>query len=190
MILCLRQQKLSRTSKPSFGKTGRLALVILQKRIVSLTRPNLEAFVWRVRRALKLRGLVNVLVTNSAEVRTLNRRFRGKNQTTDVLSFPMLPLGKCRRNLAGDIAISGEVAAQNAARLGHSPAVEVKILTLHGILHLAGFDHESDSGEMARVELIMRRRFRLPTALIERTDASRSGNRPSKKRGPKARRAE
>jgi probable rRNA maturation factor len=148
----------------------------------------LESFVLRVRRAVRLEGLVNVLVTDRAEVRTLNRRFRGKNKTTDVLSFPVESLGTGRQRLAGDIAISGEVAAKNAARLGHTAAAEVKILALHGILHLAGFDHESDNGEMARTELTMRRRFRLPTALIERAGASHR-EKGRKKREPKARRA-
>ncbi len=163
-------------------------MVILRKRIVSLDRSTLEGFVWRVRRAVGLNGLVNVLVTSSATVRTLNRRFRGKNKTTDVLSFPAEPLSPRRLALAGDIAISAEVAAANAARLGHSTAAEVKILALHGILHLAGFDHESDNGEMAREEAMLRRRFRLPVALIERANESRRSSLQGKKRGSKMRR--
>jgi probable rRNA maturation factor len=143
-------------------------LVILRKKIVSLSEAMLEGFVLRVRKAVKLRGSINVLVTSSAEVRSLNRRFRGKNQATDVLSFPAEFSGLGKRQLTGDIAISADIAAANAASLGHSAAQEVKILTLHGILHLAGFDHEQDNGEMARKELKLRRRFRLPTALIER----------------------
>ena len=71
-------------------------------------------------------------------------------------------------NLAGEIAISADVAVHNAANLGHSAADEVKILTLHGILHLAGFDHERDNGEMARKESALRRKLGLPAALIER----------------------
>lgn len=127
---------------------------------------------WRVRRAVKLKGSVNVLVTGSAEVRALNRRFRGKNKATDVLSFPAESprAGAGSRALAGEIAISAEIAARNAVSLGHSAAEEVKILTLHGILHLAGFDHERDNGQMARKEVALRRRFRLPTGLIERTE--------------------
>lgn len=128
----------------------------------------LESFVLRVRRSVKLKGSVNVLLTTSGEVRTLNRRFRKKNQATDVLSFPAEVDRKSKRLAAGDIVISAEIAAQQAARLGHSVAEEVRILTLHGILHLAGFDHEIDNGEMLRKEIMLRRRFRLPTGLIER----------------------
>ena len=137
----------------------------------------------RVRRTLKLKGSVNVLVTSSAEVRSLNRRFRGKNKATDVLSFPAQSLKSSARPLAGDIAISVDVAIQNAASLGHSAVEEVKILTLHGILHLSGFDHERDHGQMARKEIALRRRFRLPTGLIERAESAAA----SKRGGAKAR---
>jgi probable rRNA maturation factor len=132
----------------------------------------LEGFVGRVRRALKVNGSVNVLVTSGEEVRSLNRRFRGKNKATDVLSFPAQALKSGARLWAGDIAISADVAMQNALNLGHSAAEEVKILTLHGILHLSGFDHERDHGEMAHKEIVLRRRFRLPTGLIERAESA------------------
>jgi probable rRNA maturation factor len=165
-------------------------LVILRKKIVHLSPAILEGFVWRVRRAVKLKGTVNVLVTGSAEIRSLNRRFRGKNMATDVLSFPTDRPKTNARPLAGDIAISAEIAAQNAAGLGHSPAEEVKILTLHGILHLAGFNHERDRGEMARKEAAMRRRFRLPTGLIERAESGSKNRQQVKGRGAKERRAQ
>jgi probable rRNA maturation factor len=148
-------------------------VVILQKKVAGLSQKSLERFVLRARRAAGLRGLTNVLVTTSSTVRSLNRQFRGKNQATDVLSFPLpLPVlsgGRKRSALAGEIAISADIAAQNAATLGHSPAAEVKVLALHGILHLAGFDHERDNGEMARKEMQLRRLLNLPVALIERT---------------------
>jgi len=144
-------------------------LVILQKRIAGLSEVALERFALRARRAAKLQGTVNVLVTSSAAVQSLNRQFRGKNKATDVLSFPSLlcmPYKSSRP--AGDIAISADIAVQNAHRMGHPAAVEVKILTLHGILHLAGFDHERDNGTMAREELKLRRELKLPVGLIER----------------------
>jgi probable rRNA maturation factor len=100
-------------------------------------------------------------------MKSLNKRFRGKNFPTDVLSFPAargLPA-----NFKGEIAISVELAARNARRMGHSLAAEVKILTLHGVLHLAGYDHEQDDGAMARREQSLRKYFRLPIGLIERT---------------------
>jgi len=153
-------------------------LVILQKRVVGLTELALDRFVTRARGAAGLRADVNVLVTSNAELQELNRRFRGKDQPTDVLSFPALPGLKPR--YAGDIAISAEIAAQNARSLGHTAAEEIKILILHGILHLRGYDHERDRGKMARREEKLRRDLRLPIGLIERTaqPGQRSRRRP------------
>ncbi len=151
---------------PDSGTSSWIALVILQKRVVGLTELALDRFVVRARRAAGLRAAVNVLVTSNAELRELNRRFRGKDQATDVLSFPALPGLKPR--YAGDIAISAEIAAHNARTLGHTAAEEIKILALHGILHLRGYDHERDRGKMARREEKLRRELRLPIALIER----------------------
>ena len=129
----------------------------------------------RAKRAIHLRSMVNILVTNSSELRALNRRFRGADKATDVLSFPApgIERNKARR-VAGDLAISADIARENAARLGHSVADEVKILALHGILHLAGFDHERDQGEMARKESRLRRQLKLEAGLIERAQR-RSG---------------
>jgi probable rRNA maturation factor len=145
-------------------------LVILQKKVAGLKGGTLERFVLRARRAVGLRGTVNVLVTSSAAVRSLNHRFRGKNKATDVLSFPYDAGSQSRQRLelAGDVAISADIALQNSVRLGHPVAQEIKILVLHGILHLAGFDHERDNGEMARQEATLRRALKLPVALIER----------------------
>lgn len=144
-------------------------MVIFQKKVVGVSEASLTRFVLRARRAVRLRGKVNVLVTGSSSMRTLNLRFRGKNKPTDVLSFPAFqPGGKGRSQFAGEIAISADIAAQNAMRLGHPTRQEVKILLLHGILHLAGMDHERDNGRMARKEAELRRALRLPAALIER----------------------
>jgi probable rRNA maturation factor len=140
--------------------------VILRKPVVGLSDTALARFVVRASRASKLKGTVNVLVTGSAELRSLNRRFRAKDQPTDVLSFP--PGAGFVNGLAGDIAISADIAKQNARRLGHSAADEIKILALHGVLHLVGYDHEHDDGAMARLEAALRRSLRLPLGLIER----------------------
>jgi len=140
-------------------------MVILRKRVVGLTEQSLGRFLLRARRAAALRGTVNVLVTSNAELRSLNRRFRGKDQPTDVLSFPAADRKKAH---AGDIAISGVMADQNARALGHSAAEEVKVLVLHGVLHLRGYDHESDGGQMARREQKLRRALGLCVGLIER----------------------
>jgi len=144
-------------------------VVILRKRIAGLSSATLERFVLRATRLVHLSNPVNVLVTSSAELRSLNQRFRGANKATDVLSFPAPPVMRLRgKRLAGEVAISADIARQNARRLGHSVADEVRILALHGILHLAGFDHERDNGEMARKESRLRLQLKLEGSLIER----------------------
>ena len=141
-------------------------MVILHKFVTGLTGLTLARFIARARRVTGLRGSVNVLVTSNAEMKSLNRRFRGKDKATDVLSFPAAY--DANKKFAGDIAISAEIATQNARALGHTPSVEVKILTLHGILHLRGYDHERDGGQMARREQKLRRELKLAVGLIER----------------------
>jgi len=154
-------------------------LVIFCKPVAGISPASLSRFVVRAQRAVGVRGRVTVLVTSSRELRALNRRFRGKDCATDVLSFPSIsiPTGTraARRTTAGivdaadgDIAISAEIALRNAARLGHGAAAELKILVLHGMLHLAGCDHEQDDGEMAQREAHLRRHLRLPEGLIAR----------------------
>jgi len=150
-------------------------LVILEKKIAGLSDDTLTRFVSRTRRVAGLRGRVNVLITSSSAMRSLNSRFRGRDKATDVLSFPSEPSilhDQSRTALAGEVAISADIALQNAVQLGHSPALEVKVLILHGILHLAGFDHEGDNGEMARKEAKLRRILRLPVGLTERAQTN------------------
>ena len=132
----------------------------------------LERFVAKAKRAVGLQGVVNVLVTTSRELRTLNSRFRGQDKATDVLSFS--PIFGLIADFAGDVAISADIAGRNAHRLGHSRAEEIKILALHGILHLAGYDHERDRGQMARREARLRKQLNLPLGLIARTSESLS----------------
>jgi probable rRNA maturation factor len=141
-------------------------LVILRKPVAGLSEMMLARFAQRASHAARLHGAVNVLITSSRELRALNRRFRRKDRPTDVLSFP--PVLGLADGFAGDVAISADIAAQNARRLGHSTAQEIKILMLHGLLHLAGYDHEHDHGEMARKEKSLRRFLRLPVGLTER----------------------
>ncbi|MGA2004207.1 MAG: rRNA maturation RNase YbeY [Terriglobales bacterium] len=147
-------------------------MVTFQKRVAELTELALSRFVSRVRVALRLPGMVDVLVTSNAEMKSLNRRFRGNDKATDVLSFPAAT-DQPGRKFAGEIAISAEIAAQNARELGHTPAEEVKILVLHGILHLKGYDHERDQGQMAKRENQLRARLRLPSGLIGRSCTAR-----------------
>jgi len=134
----------------------------------------LERFVRRACRAARLVGTVDVLITNDREMRVLNKRYRGKDSTTDVLSFPAvawLP-GK----LAGDLAISADIARVNAKEFGHTSLEEIKILILHGVLHLAGYDHERDNGQMARKEKRMRSELGLPMNLIDRARVDGGGH--------------
>jgi probable rRNA maturation factor len=142
-----------------------------------LNAPSLQRFLLRAQRAVGFRGAINVLIAPSSTLRDLNRRFRGKDKATDVLSFPASPDFPRRNGNAagngGDVAISIDIAAANAARLGHSVEDELRILLLHGVLHLAGYDHETDRGEMAAREQQLRRQLKLPGALIERTGGPR-----------------
>jgi probable rRNA maturation factor len=159
-------------------------VVIFQKRVAGLNELSLDRFLARARRAVGLKGNVNVLVTSGAKMKSLNRRFRGKDKPTDVLSFPAGP--DDGNQLAGEIAISSEIASKNARLLGHHPAEEIKILVLHGLLHLRGFDHERDKGEMAKREHSMRVKLRLPSGLIERSSVERSNIDRSKRKTPRS----
>jgi len=120
--------------------------------------------------AAGLRGQVTVLLSSEATIRSLNRRFRGKDEATDVLSFPAEPLknAKAAERIAGDVAIGVETARRQAAEQGHALVTEIKVLILHGLLHLAGYDHETDAGKMQRREDQLRARLGLPQGLIER----------------------
>lgn len=142
-------------------------LIILKKKLAGVSERSLDTFATRARKAAGLKGHVQVLITSSEELRNLNRRFRRKDKPTDVLSFPAILDGE-----AGDIAISADIASENAYLLGHSFEEELRILILHGMLHLAGHDHEKDDGEMEAVESELRDRLKLPSSLIERTMAA------------------
>jgi probable rRNA maturation factor len=155
--------------------------IILKKKVTGLSQRGLAGFVAKACRAAGLRSTVTVLVTGNSEIRALNSRFRGKNRSTDVLSFPALG---CAEAFAGDIAVSLDTAERNARALGHSVNDEVKVLVLHGILHLAGYDHESDKGEMADKEQRLRMRLGLPTALIERSSARTQARKQPTRRAP------
>lgn len=143
----------------------------------AFTRRGLEVFLRDAQSAAGLEGSVSVLLTGDKEIRRLNREFRGKDKATDVLSFPAGD-GVGRRRTAGDLAISLETAAREAERRGHALDLELRVLLLHGVLHLAGFDHETDSGQMARKENALRKRLGLEHGLIARTAAEASETRP------------
>ena len=123
----------------------------------------------RCRREVAKGRAFDCLITGDAELRRLNREFRGKDYATDVLSFPAR---RTRRPgalpLLGDIAISLARARAQARAFGHTTEDEIRILMLHGVLHLLGMDHETDGGRMARAEKRWRARLGLPAGLIER----------------------
>ncbi|MFL6352779.1 MAG: rRNA maturation RNase YbeY [Bryobacteraceae bacterium] len=105
------------------------------------------------------------LITGDAELHRLNSAFLAHNYPTDVLSFP----ASNSEHSIGDIAISADRAEAQAVEFGHTRIDEIRILMLHGLLHLAGMDHEHDSGEMARAEERWRAELNLPDSLIART---------------------
>lgn len=111
----------------------------------------------------RARGGVTVAIVADAGVRTLNRRYRRVDRPTDVLSFPAGERGRL-----GDIVIAAGVARRQARAAGHSVQAELRVLALHGLLHLLGYDHERDAGRMARLEARLRARGGLRAGLIER----------------------
>jgi len=116
---------------------------------------------------------MTVALVSDARMRTLNRRFRGQDYATDVLSFPtssiQSPAATPRlRPHLGDIVIATGVARRQARTAGHGATDELRILALHGLLHLLGYDHERDDGQMARVERRLRQKGGLREALTER----------------------
>jgi len=145
----------------------------------------LARFLRAAQAAVRLKGQVTVLLTTDAAIAKLNRQFRRKNKATDVLSFPAAGVGAA--GIAGDLAVSVETARRQATQQGHSLGVEIKVLVLHGLLHLAGFDHEVDDGKMARRERVLRARLGLPQGLIERAAGSAKETRKRRTSGAEAR---
>jgi probable rRNA maturation factor len=146
----------------------------------ALRRRALTAFLVQAATAVKLAGEVSVLFTTDAGIRRLNRQYRHRDKPTDVLSFPAPPprdgQPTLAPDLAGDLAISVPTAARQAKDAGHPLFIELEVLLLHGLLHLAGYDHEADTGQMARRETILRKKLGLASGLIERS--STRGARP------------
>jgi probable rRNA maturation factor len=132
----------------------------------------------------RARGAVTIALVSDRRVRTLNRQYRGIDRPTDVLSFPPLarddrrrvPTGALRATVGeadgvpflGDVVIARGVAARQARAAGHDERTEWRVLALHGLLHLLGYDHDRDRGEMRRVEARLRRKGGLEAGLIER----------------------
>lgn len=161
-------------------------MIIARYKLPPATVAALRRFAIRAQRSAKLRGELSILIADSREIQELNRTYRRKNKPTDVLSFP-----SDAPALAGDIAISADVADAQASEHGHDLLTEFKVLILHGILHLAGYDHEADDGEMREVESKLRDRLGLTSSLIDRVEKRRpvvtkKVARPRKSAGPRA----
>jgi probable rRNA maturation factor len=136
-------------------------VIIIERALEGVSQQSLARFATRAQKLAGVEGDVTVLITGSRQVQQLNRKFRRKNKPTDVLSFP--------REDGGDIAICAQIAQSNATRFGHPAVNEIKVLILHGMLHLAGYDHETDNGLMEKKEARLRAKLKLPASLIQRT---------------------
>jgi probable rRNA maturation factor len=143
----------------------------LGRRVVRGPAAGLAAWVRRVAPS-RARGDLAIALIPDQRMRALNSQHRGVDRATDVLSFPS------DRGHFGDIAIAAGVASRQARAAGHPVATEVRILALHGVLHLLGYDHEADQGQMERAEERLRRRAGLPTGLINRGTRAKRAVRP------------
>ena len=140
-------------------------IVLFRRAPAELNRGSLERFARTLRAEVAKGAAFTCLITGDSQLRRLNRDFLGKDYPTDVLSFPAArPCASL-----GELAISAARARVQARALGHPLEDEIRILMLHGLLHLLGMDHETDRGRMQRAESRWRQRLALPAALIERT---------------------
>jgi probable rRNA maturation factor len=150
------------------ARTDRLHVVVTDAR--GRPRPAGGLGRWLERAApARARGVVSIALVGDATIRRLNRQYRRIDQVTDVLSFPAShPDGPQAPVFLGDLAIALGVAGRQARREGHGLSQELRVLALHGLLHLLGYDHETDRGEMKRLEERLRQRAGLPVGLINR----------------------
>lgn len=157
---------------PALQRNGATAEVLLvnRQRTVRTDCSKLSEFLCDVQRQVA-RSPFSVRLVSDRSIRRFNKQFRGQDKATDVLSFPAGE-GQGEEHYLGDILISVETARKNATRFGVKLDQELKLLALHGILHLMGYDHESDRGQMARLESKWRLRLGLPVSLIERSKAA------------------
>jgi probable rRNA maturation factor len=173
------------TAVPDGGP--RLFVVVVDERGRPAPARGLAAWLRRVS-PVRARGSVSIALVSDTRVRTLNRKYRRKDAPTDVLSFPGGGTGRTGRKrvgfpplpfppiqpilpgppFLGEIVIARGVARRQAREAGHTKLAELKVLALHGLLHLLGYDHERDNGRMRRVEGRLRRKGGLREGLIER----------------------
>ena len=167
-----------------------LRVLVADERGRRLPAPGVSRWLARVAPG-RARGTLSVALVSDATVRRLNRAYRGVDRATDVLSFsatpspePRIPNPKSGPNpesripnpesrilgvFLGDIVIARGVARRQARAAGHSELTELRVLALHGLLHLLGYDHEGDNGRMREVERRLRRKGGLREGLIERS---------------------
>jgi probable rRNA maturation factor len=169
----------------------RLRVLIADERGRPLAVRGLAAWLRRIAPA-RARGVVSLALVSDERVRELNRTYRRKDYATDVLSFPVFARSRTGRAKAwrakpdrtsasaassvverflGDIVIARGVASRQAREARHSEQTELRVLALHGLLHLLGYDHERDNGQMMRLERRLRRQGGLGEGLIERARA-------------------
>jgi probable rRNA maturation factor len=152
----------SRTPRRRPAGRARLAVTVTAPDASPLPTRGLASWLRQAAPA-RARGEVTVALVSDARMRTLNRAYRNKDYATDVLSFP-----SDDAEYLGDIVIATGVAQRQADDAAHPVGTELKVLALHGLLHLLGYDHETDAGEMARTEARLRRRAGLKEGLIAR----------------------
>ena len=162
---------MTRSRKRGSGSVGRGFTPRLTVDVVGRA-PGLAAWLASIAPA-RARGTMTVAIVPDARVRALNLKFLRKDKVTDVLSFPATSLPRrggeaAEAGYLGDVVIASGIAARQARQAGHSLATEVRVLALHGLLHLLGYDHEHDDGRMARLERRLRNRGGLREGLIER----------------------
>ena len=155
--------------RPSRASALRLRVAVVDRHGARLSAGGLGPWLTKVapRRA---RGILSVALVSDAQIRKLNQRYRGKDYATDVLSFPASaePHSAALPSRLGDIVIGTGVTRRQARSAGHSVATELRVLALHGLLHLIGYDHETDDGAMERVERRLRKKGGLRVGLIDR----------------------
>ena len=137
-----------------------------RQRKVRFDESEFRSFLGQLSRGIARGREFAVVVGSDDALRRANRIYRGKRAATDVLSFPDGDDGRL-----GDILISAGRAQRQAERFGHRIEDEFKVLVLHGVLHLLGYDHESDDGRMRRAETRWRRKFGLPAGVVERAES-------------------
>jgi probable rRNA maturation factor len=168
---------------PRRRSAGRARLVVTLTAPDGASLPTRGLATWLTNAApAKARGELTIALISDARMRTLNRSYRNKDYATDVLSFPATDPTADRSGAGqtsgagalvsprylGDIVIATGVAQRQADEVGHAVATELKVLALHGLLHLLGYDHETDTGAMARLEARLRRKAGLMDNLIAR----------------------